>query len=90
MTTGLPQCRSGFGLHELLDHKARKRDERAHARNTTLARAALMDVIGDCIPIRNENGDLFAEIAASQIALVAGAGYGRYLTAPLLIPLGPA
>lgn len=66
------------------------RDLDAHARNTTLARAALMDVIGDCIPVRNENGDLFAEIAASQIALVAGAGYGRYLTAPLLIPLGPA
>lgn len=62
-----------------------------HHRNTTAAREAIATLAPAGIPIRtNENGDLFAEIAASncsQIKLVAGAGFGLYLPEPLLIPI---
>lgn len=58
-----------------------------YARNAALARDALIDVIGDSVTIRNENGDLVAEIAASQIALVAGAGYAHGRPQLIRIPL---
>lgn len=63
------------------------RDLGSYARNSAPARDALIDVIGDSVIVRNENGDLFAEIAASQIALVAGAGFRHGLTQPIRIPL---
>lgn len=38
---------------------------------------------GDCITIRNDNGDIIAEVAASsEISVVAGARFGLYLTEP--------
>ena len=43
-------------------------------------------IIGEAT-VRNENGGLFAEVACSQIAMVAGAGYGPYLTEPFRVPL---
>ncbi len=47
------------------------------ARNIPAARSALRELLGDRITIRNENGDIFAEVAASgsQITVVAGAGF---------------
>lgn len=63
------------------------RDLDSYARNSALARNALIEVIGETVTVRNENGDLFAEIAASQIALVAGAGFRHGLTQPIRIPL---
>ncbi|HXE30318.1 MAG TPA: hypothetical protein VN515_00800, partial [Terriglobales bacterium] len=58
-------------------------------RDLPAARDALRELIGDRVTIKNENGDLFAEIAASecQIKLVAGARCGLYLTEPLRVPL---
>lgn len=61
-----------------------------HARDTHAAREVLREIAPDGITIvANENGDLFAEIAASnaQIKLVAGAGFGLCLTSPVRIPL---
>lgn len=66
------------------------RDLADHARRSPEARAALIDVIGENVTVRNENGDLYAEIADSQIALVAGAGYERCLRQPLRVYLGRA
>ncbi len=66
------------------------RDLDQHARNSEAARAALIDLVGDEITVRNENGDLVAEVAGSQLAMVAGAGFGRCLREPLRIQLGPA
>lgn len=66
------------------------RDLGDYARNSTVARAALVELIGQNITVRNENGDLVAEIAAAsdaQINMVAGAGFGLYLTEPVRIPL---
>lgn len=55
------------------------RDLGAVGRGTPQARDAVIELIGDQVPVsRKENGDLVAEIAASsgsQIALVAGAGF---------------
>ena len=54
------------------------------------ARAAIQDLLGDNIIVRNEKGDPVAEIAHSsdaQITVVAGAGFGLYLTKPLRIAL---
>lgn len=56
------------------------------ARRKPEAREALRALIGEAI-VRNENGDLFAEIAGSQIAVVAGAGFAHGLT-PFRIHLG--
>lgn len=56
------------------------------SRNLPQAREALKTLIGKAI-IRNENGDLVAEIAGSHLAVVAGAGSVLYLHEPLLIPL---
>lgn len=56
------------------------------SRNLPQARTALQSLIGTAI-VRNENGALFAEIAGSHIAVVAGAGSVLYLHEPLLIPL---
>ncbi len=51
------------------------------SRNKPEARAAIRDLLGDCITIRNDNGDIIAEVAASsEISVVAGARFGLYLT----------
>lgn len=79
---------------EVLLPRARERWQRIVAtladrgRSLPAARDTLRALIGEAT-VRNENGNLFAEIAdSSQIALVAGAGFGRYLTGPVRIPLG--
>lgn len=61
-------------------------------RNIPAARSALRELLGDRIAIKNENGNIFAEVAASgsQITVVAGACSVLYLTEPLRIPLHPA
>ena len=48
-----------------------------YSRNIPAARSALRELLGDRITVRNENGDIFAEVAASgsQITVVAGAGF---------------
>jgi site-specific DNA recombinase len=48
-----------------------------HARNLPEARNALRELLGENVMVRNENGELFAEIAGSdcQLKLVAGAGF---------------
>lgn len=51
-----------------------------------LARDTLRAIIGTAT-VRTENGALFAEVAPCQITMVAGAGFGRYLTQPIRIPL---
>ena len=78
---------------DILLPRARERWERIvanladHVRHLPAARDTLRAMIGEAV-VRNENGDLVAEIAgSSQIALVAGAGFGRYLTGPIRIPL---
>ncbi len=88
------QAQAAAPAPEILLPRARERWERIvatlsdRARNLPAARDTLRAMVGEAI-VRNENGDLFAEIAGSQsqIALVAGAGYGRYLTGPVRIPL---
>lgn len=75
---------------DILLPRARERWERLVAtlaeRRMPEVRATLRALIGEAI-VRNENGDLFAEVAGSQIAMVAGAGFGRYLSTPIRIPL---
>ena len=75
---------------DILLPRARERWERLVAtladRRMPEVRATLQALIGEAI-VRNENGDLVAEVAGSQIAMVAGAGFGRYLTGPIRIPL---
>lgn len=66
------------------------RDLDAYRSRPGLARNALIDVIGESVPVRNENGDLVAEVAGSQLALVAGAGYVHGLHQPIRIYLGRA
>ena len=58
-------------------------------RDIPVAREALRELIGERITLKTENGELFAEIAASdcQLKLVAGARFGLYLTEPLRVPL---
>lgn len=62
---------------------------------TPAARQCLRDVLGDNAVLRNENGETWIEASPSasadesQLALVAGAGYVRYLTAPIRIPVPP-
>ena len=57
------------------------------ARQVPAAREALRALIGEAI-LRNENGNPFAEIAGSHLAMVAGAGFESYMTAePIRIPL---
>lgn len=60
----------------------------ARGRGKPEMRAAVQAIIGEAI-VRNENGDLVAEIAASslQINMVAGAGYVPYLPDPVRIVL---
>ncbi len=48
-------------------------------------RAALTDLLGDKIVVRQENGEIFAELGLSKINVVAGAGSVLYLTEPLRI-----
>lgn len=55
----------------------------AQARNVPELREALRRVIGEEVRVfRNENGDPIAEVAGSQISMVAGAGFGPYLRGP--------
>lgn len=65
-------------------------DLAGHVRRSPQARAALVDVVGERVTVRYENGDLVAEAAASQLALVAGAGFGRWLREPLRVVLSRA
>ena len=61
-----------------------------YAANLHDARQALRQLLGDRLTVRNENGELIAEIAGSsdaQINMVAGAGFGLYLTEPVRIPI---
>ncbi len=61
------------------------------------ARECLREVLGETATVKNENGETWIEASPSsssvadksQLALVAGAGYVRYLTAPLRIPVPP-
>lgn len=65
----------------------------ADLRDVPAAREALRSLIGDKVPVRqNENGDPVAEIAAShcQIFVVAGAGSVQYLTEQVAVPLSRA
>ena len=56
------------------------------AKQVPAAREALRALIGEAT-LRNENGNPIAEVAGSHLTMVAGAGFGRYLTAPIRIPL---
>jgi DNA invertase Pin-like site-specific DNA recombinase len=56
------------------------------ARQVPAAREALRALIGEAV-LRNENGNPVAEIAGSHLAMVAGAGFGHWMTEPLVIPL---
>jgi hypothetical protein len=77
----LPRAREAWrGLVATLADAGRRKPE---------AREALRELIGEAV-VRNENGALFAELAPSSIAMVAGAGFGRYLTEPVRIQLGRA
>jgi site-specific DNA recombinase len=55
------------------------------------AREAIRELVGERIVLRNANGAIYAEIGAvepaSEILMVAGAGYVRYLTEPVRIPI---
>ncbi|MGN6383699.1 MAG: recombinase family protein [Dyella sp.] len=64
----LPQARRRWeSIVERLAHVGREKAE---------ARAAIRELLGDRINLRNENGDLYAEIAvSSEISVVAGAGF---------------
>lgn len=56
------------------------------ARSVSAKRDALEHVLGGSAIVKTENGAVFAE-APSQIAMVAGAGFGPYLTGPARIYL---
>lgn len=61
-----------------------------YARDVPKARDALRELIGDQVVVKEKAGDLFAEITGSssmQINMVAGAGYGLYLSKPIRICL---
>lgn len=62
----------------------------SYARDIPAARAALREVLGDRVTVTtNENGEPVAEIAAPpmHLSVVAGAGFGLYLSEPLEIPI---
>jgi DNA invertase Pin-like site-specific DNA recombinase len=62
----------------------------AEIRDVPAAREAIRDLLGEHITItQHENGDLYAEIAGmkSEINMVAGAGFGLYLTESVRIPI---
>jgi site-specific DNA recombinase len=60
-------------------------------REVPKAREAIRELVGERIVLRNDNGAIYAEIGAvepvSEILMVAGAGYVRYLTEPVRIPI---
>lgn len=56
------------------------------ARQIPAAREALRGLIGEAI-LRNDNGAPVAEIAPCHLAMVAGAGFGHWMTVPTRIPL---
>jgi site-specific DNA recombinase len=60
-----------------------------YARNVPAARAALRELLGNQVTVKEKAGDLIAEIAGlpMQINMVAGAGYGLYLSEPVRICL---
>lgn len=62
------------------------------ARDVRATRAALRELLGDRIVLRKENGAIVAEVAPSEIKVVAGACSVLYLTEPVRIeiPLKPS
>ena len=65
-------------------------DRLSDLRDIPAAREAIRELVGENITVKNKNGALVAEIAPSsesQIKLVAGAGFGLYLTETIIIPL---
>lgn len=63
------------------------------SRNLPAARAAVVELLGERVVVRNENGNPVAEVAGShhsQIGVVAGAGSVLYLREPVRVPLGRA
>lgn len=64
------------------------RDIEDKTRGNARARAALAAIIGTAI-VKTENGDLVAEIAASQTMMVAGAGSVHCLQGPIRIQIPP-
>jgi site-specific DNA recombinase len=59
------------------------------ARNVPAARSALRELLGPNVVLRKENGAIYAEIAPSEICMVAGARSVLYLTDPIRIPITP-
>jgi site-specific DNA recombinase len=70
----------------LPDARARFERLRASLRENAKARETLRALIGEAI-LRKENGEPVAELAAVSLALVAGAGFGRWNAPPTLIRL---
>ena len=68
--------------------RALVRDIADKTRGNARARAALAAIIGTAT-VKNENGNLVAEIAASQTMMVAGAGSVHCLQGPIRIPIPP-
>lgn len=57
------------------------------ARNIPAARTAIRELLGENIPVRNDNGQPIAELAVCQISMVAGARSDQYLTRPVRVLL---
>ena len=57
--------------------------------DTVRSRAALAELLGDAIVLREEAGAVYAEVGACEKKLVAGAGYGLWLTSPVQIRISP-
>lgn len=75
------------------EHWRRLVDDLETIREIPRAREAIRQLVGDRIVIRKEGDAVFAELGVeSQISLVAGAGYVRYLAEPfrVSIPRGKA
>jgi len=65
-------------------------DQLSELREIPKAREAIRTLVGDRIVIRKEGDSVFAEIGVeSQISVVAGASYVRYLNEPLRITITP-
>lgn len=59
-----------------------------HSRNVQAVRVPLQMLLGGrAVVLRNENGDPIAQVADSQITMVAGAGFGSYLRGPWTVAL---
>lgn len=60
--------------------------ELSEVRDIPEARTAIRDLVGDAITVRQENDSVIAE-SQSEISVVAGAGFGQYLTRPIRVSL---